>query len=504
LETPIRLPGYSQLRKAPDPAQGKLTAPSSPGSLTAITRYQVAGLASVAALFYLFKLGTGALLDWDEAIYAEVSKEMIRGHHWLTPYWQSAPFFQKPPLTFWIQGAFFHLFGVSEFSARFASALAGVAVVLLTYGIARRLAGATAGVFAGFVLLTTNHFDRVTREATTDALLCLCIYLALYAWIRRREGNPLWFYLACLAVGAGAMIKGPAVLVAPLAIALDWALCRRSERTPGWRELCLGGLLALAAVAPWHIWMIIRYGRPFLDEYFGHQLFARATSVLESSGGGSAYYLGIVFFGAFPWCVVALFAAARWLWQKEWEHSLAWALIGILVFGYSLIPTKHEWYVIPIYPAIAIEVGRLLSDAGRKWRIVHYAAIAVIAIGLCVALAKLVLRQGDAFTNQVAQLATMAGSTHRTGPLLMITGPGRDPRIDTPTATFYSDRRAELFEMPGDTRKIMSLLKSRSSIDAIIQRDAFRAVSQQYEVRRIAQNDTAVYAAISLKHPQSP
>ena len=153
----------------------------------------------------------------------------------------------------------------------------------------------------------------------------------------------------------------------------------------------------------------------------------------------------------------------------------------------------------PIYPALAIEVGRLLSDAARKWRIVHYASIGAIAIGLIVAFAKLVHRQGDPFTNRVAELAMTAGNARETGPLLMITGPGPDPRIDTPTATFYSDRRAELVEMPDDTHEIANVLKSHNSIDAIIQNDALSLVSRQYEVRRIAQNGTATYVAISRR-----
>lgn len=103
-------------------------------------------LAAIAAFLYLFRLGSGALLDWDEAIYAEISKEIVTGHHWLTLYWEHLPDFQKPPLSFWIEAVFFHLFDINEFWARFPSALAGVGVVLLAYAIARRLAGPAAGL----------------------------------------------------------------------------------------------------------------------------------------------------------------------------------------------------------------------------------------------------------------------------------------------------------------------------------------------------------------------
>jgi 4-amino-4-deoxy-L-arabinose transferase-like glycosyltransferase len=137
----------------------------------------------------------------------------------LTPYWKFTFFFEKPPLTFWIRTALFHCFGVSEFWARAESALAGIGIVLLTFAIARRASGLPAGLFAGFVLLTMKQFDHEMREAMCDAPLCFCIYLALYGYVRLREGSHRWWYLICAAVGVGAMIKGPAIAVAP-AIAL--------------------------------------------------------------------------------------------------------------------------------------------------------------------------------------------------------------------------------------------------------------------------------------------
>jgi 4-amino-4-deoxy-L-arabinose transferase-like glycosyltransferase len=39
-----------------------------------------------AALALLPLLGRKPLTDWDEAIYAEVSREMLR-HSWLVPHW---------------------------------------------------------------------------------------------------------------------------------------------------------------------------------------------------------------------------------------------------------------------------------------------------------------------------------------------------------------------------------------------------------------------------------
>ena len=38
----------------------------------------------IAAFALLWKLGAGSLAAWDEAIYAQVSKEIVQGEGWLT------------------------------------------------------------------------------------------------------------------------------------------------------------------------------------------------------------------------------------------------------------------------------------------------------------------------------------------------------------------------------------------------------------------------------------
>lgn len=455
-------------------------------------------LACIAAALFLIKLGTGALLDWDEAIYAEVSREMLASHHWLTPIWQHQPFFEKPPLVFWVQAFFMHWFGVTEFAVRLASALAGIAIVLLTYSIARRMAGPAAGIFAGFVLLTCNHFDRIVREGTTDALLCLCIYLSVYAYVRLRAEGPAWFYLLCAAVGVGVMIKGPAILIAPFAIGIDWYFRRREKRLVDWRQGCLGLLLALAIAGPWHIWMLVQYGRDFLSSYVGHQLAARVTSVLEDSGGSPAFYLRIIGAGAFPWSIVVLIAATKWLWRKEWAYSLPWLLMAILLL-YSFVPTKHPWYIIPIYPALAMEVGRLLAEVCKVRRVMLVVTVAVLTLGIVIGFVRLARRQGDPFTNQVEQLAMLARRSATMGRLFVLTTPTAQPPLYRPTAIFYSERDITLVSLPGDGHDLAAAIQQHASVDAIVQKEALRALSQRFAVHPLAQSSLLLYATVSRK-----
>src|SRR5687767_3404891 len=128
-----------------------------------------AALMIILAVIILFgRLGRNVLF-FDEAIYAQVSKEMAERGEWLTPHSNGRVWFEKPPVYFWTTGVLFRLFGISEFWARFASALSGLGVLLLVFVIARRIYGdASSGVLAVLILLSTQLFVYYARFGTTD------------------------------------------------------------------------------------------------------------------------------------------------------------------------------------------------------------------------------------------------------------------------------------------------------------------------------------------------
>src|ERR1700742_1352942 len=112
---------------------------------TATTKRLIAAILIILALLLLFTNQRGNPLHFDEAIYAQVSKEMVERNEWLTPHWNGKAWFGKSPFYFWATALLFKAFGIADFWARFVAALSGLGVMLLSYSIARRLYDATAG-----------------------------------------------------------------------------------------------------------------------------------------------------------------------------------------------------------------------------------------------------------------------------------------------------------------------------------------------------------------------
>ena len=75
-------------------------------------------LALVAAAMLLFVPGLGAvhLFDWDEINFAEISREMLLLDDFSRVHVDFRPFWEKPPLFFWMQVGAMELFGVGEFA----------------------------------------------------------------------------------------------------------------------------------------------------------------------------------------------------------------------------------------------------------------------------------------------------------------------------------------------------------------------------------------------------
>ena len=117
-------------------------------------RRSLAPLLVVAGLTFLAGLGAPAITDSDEAFYAEAAREMLESGDWLTPTFNYEPRFQKPILYYWLTAATFAVTGPGPGAARLWSALAGVGLVFVTAGLARRWYDDDTALMAGAIVAT--------------------------------------------------------------------------------------------------------------------------------------------------------------------------------------------------------------------------------------------------------------------------------------------------------------------------------------------------------------
>jgi 4-amino-4-deoxy-L-arabinose transferase-like glycosyltransferase len=491
---------------------------TSPGRLSADFT-PVSLLALAAAFALLWNLGAGDLAAWDEAIYAEVSKEAARGGDWLTLHWGYRPWFEKPPLFMWVTAFFYSLFGVGEFWARAPSALSGVALVLLTYFIGGRVYGRRAGILASVVLLTCYHFISFSRFGTTDVMLTLFTYSAVYGHLRADGGSTKWWYLVWPSCAAAVMVKGAGGLVAPAAIVAALAFDGRLGDAIRSSDFRRGVAAALLITVPWHALMCVRHGRAFLDEYVGYHVVARATRTLEGHPSGYFYYVGKLIDGFFPWCLLVPFAVVSFVRRrrkdKDPARSRVLLVLAALVFvPYTLIPTRRPWYIIPVYPALAVLVAGFVNALYQtqrtravRRRLLTAACAVFIAVGGLYSFVS--LRLGRSPEEPVAKLSRLARVTSPDDkdPLLLLYGV--EP-VYAQVPLFYSDRPVrQVYASPTrpageDAERYVNYENLSEVVRAsegriILRREDVEGLSADYDVRVLAEEGSLALALLKRR-----
>ena len=92
----------------------------------------------LAVLAFVPTLGIVHLFDWDEINFAESAREMMVTGDYFRVHVNFSPFWEKPPLFFWLQSGSMHLFGVNEFAARFPNAICGIVTVTVIYFLGKK------------------------------------------------------------------------------------------------------------------------------------------------------------------------------------------------------------------------------------------------------------------------------------------------------------------------------------------------------------------------------
>jgi 4-amino-4-deoxy-L-arabinose transferase-like glycosyltransferase len=115
-------------------------------------------LAAATLAIYLYGAHGFALADPDEARYGEIAREMIDSGEWVTPRLNHVKYFEKPPLVYWATALAIVTFGPSELAVRMPTLLAGLATLLLTALLARRLYGAWTALLAAAILAAAPLF----------------------------------------------------------------------------------------------------------------------------------------------------------------------------------------------------------------------------------------------------------------------------------------------------------------------------------------------------------
>jgi 4-amino-4-deoxy-L-arabinose transferase-like glycosyltransferase len=364
------------------------------------------------------------LIDRDEPRFAEASREMIQRADYIVPYFNNQLRLDKPPLAYWAQVASYRIFGESDFSARFPSAIAAAltALVILAWGC--RIGAAGHGWWAAIIFTLSLQTFIHAKAAVADMWLVLFMTLAHWAGYELFSARQMpvrlapvapyhqmrWWLVFYVSLALGFLAKGPIAWIPLLTVGVTIILTRNWQLARHFKFL-RGILLMLGVVALWGISALTQTHGEFFAVGIGRHVVGRSLATMEGHGASSfgmyllllPFYCVTIFVSFFPWSIKLPWLIRR-LRRKETGiadpgysgseiDSYLLAGIGIIFVVFTLVATKLPHYTLPAFPLLALLLARhwqgatAIKNNGSLFRTIAIATAPVwIAIALVVPL----------------------------------------------------------------------------------------------------------------------
>jgi 4-amino-4-deoxy-L-arabinose transferase-like glycosyltransferase len=329
------------------------------------------GVAVVVAGLYGLGLGAAPFLDPPEGLHAAVARSLALTGDWLTMHANGIPYFDTPPLLYWLTSTAFAVSGPTPLAARFWPALAGVGCAAVTAWIGARLGGPRLGLLAGLIVAANLGMFVYARIVKPDALFILFITLAFAGFAATyASGGRAGLVVFYASLGLATLAKDLLGAVGPLVVVAIFLWLTRERPLAPWTPWRGVGLLA-AIVLPWYLGMEW-HNRGFLwytiVDHHALNLARQRVFPDEDVPLGALPFLAVTFMAFLPWALGLPWAVAR-AFRRPWDDATArlWLLFTLwpvaLVAAFTLSPFKLPHHGLPAFPALALLAARVWDES---------------------------------------------------------------------------------------------------------------------------------------------
>ncbi len=331
-------------------------------------------LVAAGAFLFIPFLGKVHLFDWDEINFAEISREMIILEDYTRAYVDFKPFWEKPPLYFWLQSTAMKAFGVNEFSARFPNAICGIFTLLIVYLCGRKLYDHKFGLLWAMAFAGSLFPNMYFKTGIIDPWFNLFIFLSLYFFIfyHWRRNHPenmslqksqlTYVILSGVFMGMAILTKGQvALMIFGLTSAVYWILNRFKFYFSWWHVLAYIGAFMVVTLL-WYGYETLKNGTLFIQEFMRYQVRLFTTHDAGQKGFFGYHYV-VILLGCFPASVLAIqsfFKTSSEKMQdkdfKKWMLILFWVVTILFTIVKSRIIhySSMAWFPVTFLAAYTL------------------------------------------------------------------------------------------------------------------------------------------------------
>jgi len=331
-------------------------------------------IAAAAALLFIPFLGRVHLFDWDEINFAECSREMLKLHDYTRVYIDYMPFWEKPPMFFWMQSSAMVLFGITEFAARFPNAICGIVTLIVVFLCGSRVYDRKFGILwalaYGGSLFPNMYFKSGIIDPWFNLFTFLSLYnFILYHWKRNQFDKPgidkpqMYYVIwSGIFMGLAVLTKGQVSLMVFLLTLGVYLLYNRFKVYFSWWHALLFVIAAFIVTFTWYGYETIKRGPWFIDQFLKYQWRLFRTHDADQKGFFGYHYI-VLLVGCFPASILAIpsFFRAKYNGRfdrdfKKWMVLLFWVVTVLFTIVQSRIIhySSMAWFPVTFLGAYSI------------------------------------------------------------------------------------------------------------------------------------------------------
>lgn len=327
----------------------------------------------ISTIVIFYNLGQNPINDWDEARYAVNALEILKNRDFIVLHYGHSPdlWNVRPPLGAWLIAISFKIFGYTEFALRFWSALWAVLTIGLIYLFGTVFVNQKVGFFSSLILLSSSQYIGYHSARTGDYDSPITFFIVLVSFLfllSLKTEQKKYFYISAIPLALGFLYKGVVGFI-PLVLIGLFLLFSGKIKKFSLKDYFFFGDVFLVLTLPW---ITARYlaGKEFFIQMLRGDIYMRATQAIEGHTGGVNYYFLRITEGFNPWhflLLPALLVVIYLVIKKRSDFYLYLLIWFFTIFlGMTMVQTKLSWYIVPLYPAMALIIGGLF---GWLWQL---------------------------------------------------------------------------------------------------------------------------------------
>lgn len=354
---------------------------------------------------------------------AIVALSMLESGNWILPVNYGTDIAYKPPFFYWAMAGVSSLFGggMTEYSARFPSAIAFLAMQLVFFVFVAKRKDLRTAFLTSLLLLSSFEVHRAAVACRVDMVQVAFIVISLcllFRWDEKGCRGVPW--LAVLLMGCATLTKGPVGFLFPCACTGAYQLVRGRSFWKTFFSLVGIGLLSFVPYFAWGYAAYREGGQPFLDLVLEENTGRFMGKMSYESHENPVWYNFLtLIWGWVPWTLVLLVSLFGLKWRnlhcplkgeplmsrlkQGWQafrsqspvQLFTWLVILIIFVFYCIPKSKRSVYLLPIYPFMAVLMAEyLLALVQKGAKVFRICAVVFAILGLLLTLVFVVVRLG--------------------------------------------------------------------------------------------------------------